>query len=137
MITYSIGTFGFVKWEGVPPQLVKQHLAKFTKTGQAGISAQLLGAHGDSFEAQLSAVFENQDQGIICENGYRFLVGAGTQVVVFNNVNYFTTFTHSYLIESVETISFKRHPLLVGPTYQYYGGWQLKSRWLMTPIVAT
>ena len=136
MAIYQIGTYGFVRWEGPPPQLVKQHLAKFTKTGQPGISAQLLGAHGDSFDVTLTAAFETQDQGVFCENGYRLLVGSGTQNILFNNVNYFTIFEHTYLVESVETVSFKRHPLLIGIDYQYPGGWLLKSRWLMTPVVA-
>lgn len=136
MSTYQIGTFGFVKWEGPPPQLVKQHLAKFTKTGQAGLSAQLLGAHGDSFDVQLSAAFETQDLGIVCENGYRSLIGSSSQVIIFNDVNYYTRFTHTYLVESVETVSFKRHPLLLSPSYAYYGGWLLKSRWILTPVVA-
>lgn len=136
MPAYQIGTFGFVRWEGQPPQLVRNHLAKFIKTGQSGLAAQLLGIHGNSFDVTLTAAFETQDQGLVCENGYRFLIGAGTQNILYNGVNYFTTFAHSYLIESVDTVSFSRHPLLIGPGYVYYGGWLLKSRWVMTPIVA-
>lgn len=135
MSTYSIGIFDFIKWEGPPPQLVKQHLAKFTKTGQAGISAQLLGIHGDSFDVQLFAAFPTQDAGMVYETGYRTLIGDSPQIILFNDVNYFTAYGHTFLVESVETTSFKRHPLLISPSYAYYGGWLLKSRWLLTPIV--
>lgn len=136
MSTYSIGSAGFVKWEGQPPQLVKQHLARFTKTGQAGFSAQLLGVYGDPFDVTLTAVIDNQANGLVLENGYRSLIGVSPQIVVFNDVNYATEFSHTYLVENVETLSFKRHPLLIGPTYSYPGGWVIKSRWLLIPYTA-
>jgi hypothetical protein len=136
MPTYSINTVGFVKWEGPPPQLVKQHIARFTKTGQAGFSAQLLGIYGDPFDVTLTAVIPNQAAGTILEEFYRTLIGASTQTVVYNDVDYSFRFNHTYLVENVETVSFKRHPLLIGPTYSYPGGWVLKSRWLLIPYTA-
>lgn len=136
MAAYEIGSYGFIRWEGPPPQLVKQHLARFTKTGQAGFSAQLLGIHGDPFDVTLTAVVANQAAGTTLEGGYRALIGASTQVVVFNDVNYSTAFSHTYLVENVETVSFKRHPLIVGTGYNFPGGWVLKSRWLLVPYTA-
>ncbi len=131
---YAISSYGFIKWDGPPPQLVQQHLAKFTKAGQNGISAQLLGVHGDSFEVTLTAAVEIQDQGMVFENAYRTLVGSSPQPVMFNGVNYQAAYGHLYLVERVQIESFTRHPLLVAPGYVYYGGWLLKSRWTLTPI---
>lgn len=133
-MSYLVDLYGFVKWDGPPPQLVKQHVAKFTKTGQSGISVQMLGVHGDSFSVQLTAVFPDQSKLAVAENGYRTLVG-GTQVVTHNSINYLTAYGHRYLVESVETLRSTRHPHLVGRTYDYYGGWMLVSRWQFTPIV--
>lgn len=134
MSSYQIGAFGFVRWEGPPPQLVKQHLQRFTKPGQDGISAQAMGIYGDPFQVTLTGVFPNQSQGLIAEDAYRFLVGAPTQVVIFNGVNYFTTYSHRYLVDNVQTTEFKRHPLLSGINYAYYGGWRLQSQWTLVPI---
>ena len=133
-MAHQIAAFGFVKWEGPPPRLVNQHLQVFTKTGQNGISALALGIHGDPFSVNLEARFATQEIGLIAENGYRFLVGANPQIVVFNGVNYFTAFGHNFLVEAVEITSFKRHPLLAGPGFAYYGGWALKSRWQLRGV---
>lgn len=133
---YQIGSYEFVKWEGPPPQLVKQHLARFTKTGQPGFSAQMLGAYGDPFDVTVSAVVANQANGITLENGYRSLIGASTQTVIFNGVNYSTQFSHTYLVENVETVEFRTLPRLIGPTYNFAGGWRLISRWLLVPYTA-
>ena len=120
---------------GRPRQLVQQHVRVFTKVGQPGISGQLTGAHGDPFEVELWAAFPNQAAGIISENLYRFATGDTPVIVLFNNINYYTAFGHRYLVLRVTTVSFKRHPLLVGFGYAYPGGWILKSRWTMIPVV--
>lgn len=134
-MSYAIGSYGFIRWEGGPPQLVRQHVRLFTKIGQPGISGQLTGAHGDPFDVELWAAFPNQALAILSENDYRFTVGAAPQTVLYNNINYFTTFVHKYLVLNVSTTSFKRHPLLIGFGYSYPGGWLLKSRWTLIPVV--
>lgn len=133
----QIGSYGFVRWEGPPPQLVSQHIQRFTKTGQAGISALALGVHGDPFQVTLDAAFANQGLGQIAENGYRFLIGASPQVVIFNSINYLAAYQHIYLVESVRTEEFKRHPRLIGRNYDYIHGWRLRTNWTLVPIVAT
>lgn len=133
-MAYQISSYGFTRWDGPPPRLVNQHLQIFAKSGQNGVSALALGIHGDPFSVNLEAKFPNQEIGLIAKNGYRFLVGAGPQLVVFNSVNYFTAFGHRFLIEAVEITQFKRHPLLIGPGFVYPGGWVLRSRWQMRGI---
>jgi hypothetical protein len=133
-MSYLIGTYGFTKWDGPPPQLVKQHIQRFTKLGQAGISALALGIHGDPFQVTLDAKFSSQANAMVAEAGYRTLIAAAPQVVTFNGVNYSTAHSHTYLVESVETVSFKRHPRLIGPGINYLHGWILKSRWQLIPI---
>lgn len=136
-MSLQIGSYGFVRWEGPPPQLVRQHIQRFTKTGQNGLSALALGAHGDPFSVTLDAVFPNQALGQVAENGYRFLIGSSAQIVVYNSINYFAAYQHLYLVESVETTDFRRHPRLIGRTYDYIHGWRLQSRWSLVPIVGT
>lgn len=133
-MSYQIGNWGFVRWLGGPPQLVTDHMHIFTKPGQPGVSAQLMGAHGDSFDVELHAVFETHHQGLLAEDGYRFLVNAGPVLVMYNGVDYYSIFSHRYLVLRVNTVSFTRHPRLMGLNYDYHGGWLLKSRWLMLPV---
>lgn len=134
MSAYAIGVFDFVRWEGPPPPLVKPHVAIFNKIGQAGISAQNTGAHGDVFEAVLWSVFDTQLNAAYVEDAYRFLIGTNPVFIKYNDIDYAFTFQHRYLILACDTISIKRHPLLWGPGYNFPGGWLVKTRWQMVPI---
>lgn len=134
-MSYQIGAFGFVRWEGPRPQYTKQHLQTFTKTGQSGVSALGLGVHGDAFDITLSAVFPNETQARLSEVSYRGLIGLSPQTLIYEGVNYTTTYSTLYLVEDVMVESAKRHPRLIGITYDLIGGWLVKSRWRLRPIV--
>lgn len=134
MATYSIGIFEFVRWQGVPPPLVKQHVVPFNKIGLPGVGAIKTGNHGDPFDVTLSAVFANKANAILVEESYRDLIGASPATVVYDNLDYFLTYFHSFLVVNVETISIKAHPLLLGPGYSYPGGTMVRSHWQMIPI---
>ena len=133
-MSYTIGSFGFVRWEGVRPQFVKEHILTFRKPGQPGISAQTQGKHGDPFQAQLTAVFTTEALARTAETGYVGLIGAPGQVLVYEGTNYQTEYLHLYLVTNVETVSAKSHPRLIGPTYDYIGGWSLVSSWELIPL---
>jgi hypothetical protein len=136
MAAYGIYTFDFVRWEGPPPPLVKQHVATFNKIGQPGISAQRTGIHGDPFEAVLTSVFATQFNQIVVEEAYRDLIGTDPVQIKWNNINYLMQYFHLYLVTGVETLRIKAHPLLIGPGYSYAGGYLVQTRWSMIPITA-
>jgi len=136
MAAYGISIFDFVRWEGPPPPLVKQHVATFNKIGQPGISAQRTGIHGDPFEATLTSVFATQLNQITVEEAYRDTIGANPVQVKWNNINFMMQYLHLYLVVSVDTISVKAHPLLIGPGYSFPGGYLVQTRWTMVPITA-
>ena len=136
-MSYQIGPYGFIRWEGPPPPLVKQHVTTFNKIGQAGISAQLTGIHGDYFEVSLSAAFANQAAAIVADESYRDLIGAAPQELIFNGIDYLFAFQHTYLVTAIDTTRMKSHPLLIGPGYSYPGGYLVQTRWQMVPITTT
>lgn len=136
MAAYGIGIFDFVRWEGPPPPLVKQHVATFNKIGLPGISAQRTGIHGDPFEVMLTSVFATQANQITVEEAYRDLIGADPVQVKWNNLNFLMQYYHLYLVTGVETMRIKAHPLLVGPGYSYAGGYLVQTRWSMVPVTA-
>ena len=136
MAAYGINIFDFVRWEGSPPPLVKEHVATFNKIGQAGISAQRTGIHGDPFEVTLSAVFANKNDALVEESTYRNLIGANPSQIVYDNTNFWFQYAHLYLVTAVDTVSMKAHPRLVGPGYDLLGGWLVKTRWQMVPITS-
>lgn len=133
MSNYYIGDFGFVRWEGPRPQFVKQHVQEFTKGGQDGISAQLLGTRGDPFQVQLSAVMPSVAQVAVIEANYRLLIGTVTNVI-YEGMNYTIGYRTQYLVHDAMNVSVKRHPLLFGPGYNYPGGWKVVSRWILIPV---
>ena len=133
-MTYSIGSYGFVRWQGPAPQLIKQHVRTFSKVGQSGIAAQLLGTFGDPFDVELEAHFDNQTNTSTAENAYRALIGASPQTVVYNGVNYSSAYSHTYLVLDVGIVEIKRCPRLMGISYDYAGGYRVRSRWRLQPI---
>jgi len=134
MASYAIGLFDFVRWEGQPPPLVKQHVATFNKIGQAGIAAQNTGITGDIFEVTLSAVFADRATAMAAEETYRDLIGADPVLLKYEDIDYLFTYWHRFLVMGCDTVSMKRHPLLFGPGYHFPGGWLVKTRWRMVPI---
>lgn len=133
-MSYAIDSFTFVRWFGQPPQLVTNHVRIQTKLGQNGISAQATGIHGDPFDFEAETALADQSQVAALENAYRSLVGSSPVVVIHNGNNYFTTYGHKYLVLDVKITQTKRHPRLIGPGYDYIGGWLLRSRWQLLPI---
>lgn len=133
-MAYAIGPWPFVRWIGQPPPLVKQHVATFNKIGQAGISAQLTGIHGDPFETEVWSTFANQLLATVADESYRDLIGVDPVDVVFAGTSYAFAFNHTYLITKVDTIEMKAHPWLLGLDYSYQGGWLVKTRWTLIPI---
>ena len=135
-MSYSIGSipFNFVRWEGPRPQLTKQHVQTFTKTGVNGVSQLALGVHGDPFDVTLISVFETEILARTAENLYRTLIGAGTQTLVYEGVNYTISYATAYLVEDVVVEAMKRLPLIVGPGYAYASGWRVTSRWRMRAV---
>ena len=132
MSTYAISQFGFIRWEGPPPSLVREHVTEFSKIGTNGISAQLLGIHGDPFEVQLTAWFANE---VLCrasQYGYRGIIGT-TSNLIYENTLYTTFYSHKYLVHAVDMVQAKRRPRLLGPSIDYIGGWELISRWTLIP----
>jgi hypothetical protein len=123
-----------VGWDGPRPAFVTEHPVEFRKPGQDGISAQLQGVNGDPFQVQLTAVFPNEAQCRTAEHGYRDLIGAAPQVLVYENVNYSVVYNHRYFVHGVQIVSAKRMPRLIGPTWDYLGGWQLISAWTLIPV---
>lgn len=139
MSVFAIDSWGFSNWLGQPPRLVNNHVRIFTKPGENGISAQLLGIHGDPFEVELHSAWPDQASLLLAENGYRFLIGASPVNVLYNNVHYYSAFGHRYLVLNVTTTQQSRHPRLISSLpapygYDYVGGWLMKSRWVLQPV---
>ena len=135
-MSYQLGAFGFVRWEGPRPGFVRQKVVEFAKPGANGISAQLQGVKGEQFATALTAVFANETDTRLAESTYRNLIGT-TVVLVYEGTNYSTTYSHDYLVHDVMVQSAKKRPLLVGPSYNYPSGWELISRWELIPIATS
>lgn len=133
MSGYLIGAYGFIRWEGIRPQFVKQHVVEFRRIGQNGLSAQLQGITGDPFDVTLTAVYASEAATRIAEVNYRNLIGL-PQVLVHEGVNYYSAYRHQYLVHDVQVTEAKSHPRLIGPTYDFVGGWRLVSQWNLIPV---
>ena len=133
-MSYTIGAFGFVRWEGPRPQFVKQHVQTFARPGQDGTSALKLGNYGDPFQVQLTAVYTDEASARSAESTYRNTIGT-IQILIYEGTNYRTLYQHDYLVQNVSNTRVQRNAWLLGPTYQYPLGWQVFSDWVLIPRV--
>lgn len=133
MSAYSIGIYGFVKWEGPTPELVKQHTHVFTRPGSDGATVQATGVHGNDFEVTLTAVFDTQANANTIAFAYRSLINAVPQSLVYNDGNFDAVFNR-YKVLDVTVESIRRAVRLIGPTYDYPGGFIVMSKWRLLPI---
>ena len=134
MASYEIGAFGFVRWDGMPPQLVTQHIATFNKIGQTGITLQATGLYGDPFEVTTMAVFETQTLANSAAYSYRALMTAVPQFVIHNDINYSTTYSHRYSVLDARPERIRRAANLIGADYEYTGGFLVMAKWKLIPI---
>ena len=132
MSDYSIGSFGFVRWVGPRPQFITQTVVPYSKPGQDGTSALLLGSYGKTFQVNLTAVFVDEATARTAESTYRSLIGT-IQILIYEGTNYRTIYSTDYLVQNVMNTRAKRNAWLVGPTYRYPGGWQVFSQWSLIP----
>ncbi len=134
MSSYDLGSFGFVRWDGPRPQFVTEHVVEFRKIGQAGIGAQLQGVHGDPFNVSLHAVFADQPTARAAEVAYRSAIGTAPLTLVYEGTNYFTAYGHKYFVHDARAVFAKCLPRLIGPTWDYTGGWLVVSNWVLIPV---
>ena len=132
-MSYTIDGYGFVRWEGVRPQYVRQKVQTFAKPGANNIAAQLQGIRGEAFSATLTAVFTTEANTRLAEVGYRNYIGI-VKNLIYEGTNYGTTYNTNYLVQDVVVQSAKQRPRLIGPTYDYLNGWELISQWTFVPI---
>lgn len=130
----QIGSFTFDVWRGTPPQLVKQHLTRLTRIGVAGQSAIATAIFGDPFEFETVRHFANQSAALTEQNGYRALIGAAPQVVIYAGQNWRTLFNHTYLVDDVQIASLQPQPAFVGPAGTISPAWPVVARWRLVPI---
>ena len=134
MSDYKLGTFEFIRWEGVRPQFVVQHALPFRKAGQDGISVLRQGTNGNEFRVTLTAVFADETAARADESTYRSLIGTINQLI-YETTDYRASYNHDYFVLDVVNTKANRCAMLCGPDYTYPGGWQVVSDWVLIPIL--
>lgn len=134
MTTNSIGGYTLTQWQGPPPQFPKQHVETQRKIGAVGVSAIALGVHGDPFEFTTTSYFASQADAIAAEGFYLALIGAAPVVVVYAGVNYYSSYSTKYLVESVMVESLQPLARMISPTQNLSPAWPVVARWRLVPI---
>lgn len=134
MSNYTLGEFQFIRWEGIRPQFVVQHMIAYRKPGMDGIAALTQGRNGDEFRVKLTAIAVDDDERDLLEAGYRAVIGQVLDLV-YEGVNYGTTHQTEYLVMGVSNTMAKRQVLTVGPDYQHYAAWHIESEWRLIPVL--
>lgn len=133
--------FDFVKWDGPPPPLVRQHLESFTVAGIDGSGARLIGAYGDAFTVRAIGVFAawgstaNRELFTAERAAYRCreLIGQPCKLS-YEGLDYGALYDTRYQVEDVQIEGIKRHVRILGPGYDYVLGAVHIVNWTLRPI---
>lgn len=132
---FQIGSYTFVNWQGSPPQLRKQHIELFAKPGNTDVGAVATGTHGDPFEFETLAYFDTQTNQLTAATGYRSLIGAAAQEVIYANVNYHSAHSHKFLVLDVSVTSLQPIPAFYGATV-ISPAWGVRARWRLIGVAS-
>lgn len=130
-MAHAIGSLGFALWEGEPPSLPIQHVARFTRPGVNGVGMQHAGFWGDPFDAVLTSYFANFNLAVVASAQYRNLVGAGVVPIMYNFVQYLPVFGVVATVDYYQSIEVKAGTI-VGPGFFFPMGGIAVGRFTMT-----
>lgn len=133
MSAYGIDIFNFEFWEGPPPPVPTRKVLESHRPGATGVSQQIIGTWGDTFDVQLTAHFSTQLAAITTHALMKSIIGMGPVPIKFNNINWSSMYGVVYQVDAVELVSLKSVPRLIGPNYDYAGGAILITKWTLTP----
>lgn len=135
-MSFALGSYSFSNWRGKPPQLRKQHIELFAKPGCTDVGAVATGTHGDPFEFETVEYFSSQANQLTAAAGYRALIGAAAQVVVYAGVDYHTSHSHKYLVLNVEPVSLQPIPAVYG-NVNLTPAWPVTAKWRLIGVSAS
>lgn len=106
MATYSIDAYTFAKWDG-PPRVPQSQLVQFTLPGKSNAGFQHVGTQGQEFVVHVTAFYANQAAALTAADNMKALVDAGPKEIVYNGVNYFSSYDAKYKILQVDVAECK------------------------------
>lgn len=125
--------FDFAKWDGSPPQLVRQHIEPFSLAGIDGSGARLTGVYGDAFTIETEGAFASLGWAEYAAGRTRELIGL-LCLVYWERMDYDKVYKTRYLVENVTPGRIKSHVRLLGPNYDYPLGAILSANWTLRPV---
>lgn len=130
-MAHAIGSLGFSFWDGDPPQLPIQHVARYTRPGVDGVGMQTAGTWGDPFEALLTAHFDSYTAALAASAAYKNLVGTGQYPIVYNFVEYLPVFGVTATVDYYQTVEVQAGTFII-PGFVYPLGGRIVGRFTMT-----
>ena len=133
MATSYIDIFSFEFWRSDPPRTVSYQGESFIRPGVDGVGKVRTGKRGTQFKVVVEEDLISAAAARALLPRYGMLPFAGPVRVIWEGVDYFTTFNHLYLIDDVQVMQIKTTPRLAGPNYDFLGGARITVHWVMTP----
>jgi hypothetical protein len=134
MAKHYIDVFSFQFWHGQPPRTVQYQGESFTRVGQPIVGKIMTGKRGLPFECETAEDFVSYAYAMAFIPLYHALPFTGPKRVIYNQIDYLTTYNHLYFIDHVDVVECKAMPRLIGPDYDFPGGARMRVKWQMTPF---
>ena len=133
MSAYGIDAFNFEFWDGPPPVVPTQKVSVSHRPGVSGVSHQLLGFWGNTFDVSLTSHWASQLLAITAHAQMNAIIGTGGKFLKYNNVNWSGMYGVVFNVDDIELVTLKSMPRLIGPNYDFVAGVSLVTRFTLTP----
>jgi hypothetical protein len=133
MADHGIDVYDFVQWAGPAPTIPQQKIVASNRAGAYGVTIQLVGKWGESFEVTLTSHYASMTAAAVAFAGMSALCGTGPKFLKYANINYTGLYSTGYNVSRVDQVSLQKATLLVGPGYAYSNGCIMVTRWTLYP----
>ena len=133
-MSHSFGEYVFEFWDGPAPALATRKLVVSHLPGVSGVAHQVLGTWGETFSVVLTSHHVSWENAVAIYNKMQAdLIGTGPKFLMYEGWLW-SGFTGTYYnIEAIDLVDMRAAIILIGPTYSYYGGVSLVTRFTLTP----
>lgn len=133
MAAYAIGEYGFERWDGPAPIIPTRKMLVHRRPGVSGVSHQVLGTWGDTFQVTLESHHASQLDAATRYEKLRGYIGVGGFYLVYNYLNWSGLHGVLYEVEAWELVGIQSRLRMIDLTQSYVGGAALKTTVTLTP----
>lgn len=133
MSAYAIGEYGFETWDGPAPIIPTRKMLVHRRPGVSGVSHQVLGTWGDTFQVTLTSHHASQLEAATRYDKLRGYIGVGGFYVRYNYLAWSGLHGVLYNVDDWQLVGIESRLRIIDLAQSYVAGAVLKTIVTLTP----